>query len=66
MPNLNIDIPDQIYGKLKDYQDRVKPHLSMKAILIEAVTSAIDEQEEREKIFSGSTQIDPSIIRESK
>lgn len=42
MPNLNIALSDEQYARLVKYKENRKPHLSMRAIIVEAVEKDID------------------------
>jgi hypothetical protein len=39
--NLTIRIPDGVHGALKRYRDKEKPHLSLNALIVEAIIEEI-------------------------
>ncbi|MEX2444453.1 MAG: hypothetical protein WD492_12660 [Alkalispirochaeta sp.] len=57
MPNLNIALSDEQYARLVKYKETKKPHLSMRAIIVEAVEKDLDTTN------TTNTQFDESALR---
>lgn len=62
MTRLTLRMPEKVYTGLEEIKKR-KPHLSMNALIIEALTSAIADEEEKERIRAGNTQINTGVLK---
>lgn len=58
MPNLNIALSDEQYARLVRYKETKKPHMSMRAIIVEAVEKDLEEPD------ATGTQVDMSAMRD--
>ncbi|MBD3319809.1 MAG: hypothetical protein GF350_01805 [Chitinivibrionales bacterium] len=61
---MTLRLPRQTYDKLQELRER-KPHLSLHAIIVEALEQELSREERREDIESGKTQINPDALRRS-
>lgn len=60
MPRMTIAIPDEIHERLRVYQRDRKPHLSMRAVIVEALDNALAEAQQFD---AGRTQLDLDALR---
>jgi len=63
LKNVNIRFPAGVHEALINYRDTRKPHMSINALVVDAVSELVEEQERRrENIEAGRTQISPEFV----
>lgn len=67
MKNINIRFPASVHEALIDYRDKRKPHMSINALVVDAVTELVEKQERsRQDIEDGKTQVDTGALARMK
>lgn len=49
MVTINVRIPDKIHEQLVSYKSDKKPHISLNAIIVEALAKSLEESERKAK-----------------
>jgi hypothetical protein len=63
MKNVNVRFPEGVHEALSDYRERHKPHMSINALIVDAVDRFVERHEAAQ---SGSTQIDTEALDRMK
>jgi len=61
--NVNIRIPDEVHEELTKYKTNQKPHMSLNAIIVEAILERLEENKDIQK---GITQIDMEALKRDR
>jgi predicted membrane chloride channel (bestrophin family) len=59
MVNINVRIPGEVHRLLTKYKNEQKQHLSLNALIVEAIQEKVNEVE---TIRAGKTQIDTDFL----
>lgn len=62
MQNVNVRFPNEIHSALTAYKQNEKPHMSLNAIIVEAVAEQVARHEREQRIRSGKSQLDVSAL----
>ena len=62
---LTLRLPRRTYDKLQDVRER-KPHLSLHAIIVEALEQELSREQRQRDIESGRSQLSPDFAQAAR